>query len=212
VCSRGLYDPSNSYQQLLVDVLQVTALPLHILIPPQSRSHFKFYKLLRFVSWRAFNFWHVVSWITIGLLVTAFAFRVGDLAQHNNEANNLRLKSFQILSFVSPLIWYVLLSLVIVGSWPIFWVRMSWARLVLPCTDADQNIQNSLRSLMATSLFEMDLLVYGSWPTCTRYVGTMTICVARMLRESGIFFAVWFPLHHVVSLVDTHNSCSLSLA
>jgi len=98
----------------------------------------QFYKLLKFVSWRAFNFWNVVSWITIGLLIAAFAFRVGDLVQHNNETNNLRLKSFQVLSFVSPLIWMKLIT------------------------------------------------IFDGY----KYVGMMTICVARMLRESGIFFAL----------------------
>jgi hypothetical protein len=72
---------------------------------PQPSSHFKFYKLLKFVSWRAFSFWNIVSGMTDVLLITAFAFRMGDLAQQNEDMNNLRLKSFQILSFVSPLIW-----------------------------------------------------------------------------------------------------------
>jgi tryptophan-rich sensory protein len=66
-----------------------------------------------FVSWRAFSFWNIVSWITNILLIVAFGFRMGDLAQNDNKMNNLRLKSFQVLSFVAPLIWCVLLCLVI---------------------------------------------------------------------------------------------------
>lgn len=98
----------------------------------------KFYKLLKFVSWHAFNFWNVVSWITNVLLIVAFAFHMGDIVQHNNESNHLRLKSFQVLSFVAPLIWMKLIT------------------------------------------------VFDGY----KYVGMMTICVERMLRESGIFFAL----------------------
>jgi len=70
--------------------------------------------------------------------VAAFIFRMADLGQQDPDMNNYRLKSFQVLSFVAPLIWMKLIT------------------------------------------------VFDGY----KYVGTMTICVARMLRESGIFFAL----------------------
>ncbi|KIM46401.1 hypothetical protein M413DRAFT_441497 [Hebeloma cylindrosporum] len=86
-----------------------------------------FYILLRFVTWRAFNFWNAIAFVTDSLLLTAFVLRIlGLIADGENEAA-FRLHSFQILSCVSPFIWYI---------------------------------------------------------------GTMQICVARMLKESGIFFAL----------------------
>lgn len=42
--------------------------------------------------------------LTDTILLAAFVLRVMDL---NNDANHYRLKSFQVLSFVAPLIWYV---------------------------------------------------------------------------------------------------------
>jgi hypothetical protein len=68
----------------------------------------QFYKLLRFVTWRAFSFWNVVAFVTDTLLVVAFVIRLVGLRTHEDEeAIALRLKSFQVLSFVSPLIWSV---------------------------------------------------------------------------------------------------------
>jgi|SRR6267154_4716111 len=66
------------------------------------------YKTLRFATWRAFGFWHVVSIVTDVLLLTAFILRVSGLALHEENRDPLLLHSFQVLSFVSPLIWYVL--------------------------------------------------------------------------------------------------------
>ncbi|EPQ59899.1 hypothetical protein GLOTRDRAFT_35258 [Gloeophyllum trabeum ATCC 11539] len=98
----------------------------------------KIYKLLRFVTWRAFGFWNFVSFVTDTLLCIAFVLRISGLLAAGDEASaNLRLRSFQVLSFVAPLIWYM----------------------------------NSI-------LFKQ------------KYVGMMQICVARMLQESGIFFAL----------------------
>ncbi|KZT29239.1 hypothetical protein NEOLEDRAFT_1174961 [Neolentinus lepideus HHB14362 ss-1] len=92
----------------------------------------KLYQLLRFVTWRAFGFWNVIAVLTDCLLVTAFVLRIsGLLATGDEPSANLRLWSFQVLSFVAPLIW-----------------------------------------------------------TSENYVGMMQICVARMLQESGIFFAL----------------------
>ncbi|KAI6163128.1 hypothetical protein EDD17DRAFT_1776299 [Pisolithus thermaeus] len=87
----------------------------------------QWYQFFRFASYRAFGFWDVVSFLTDALLVAAFSFRIAELSNAEERAGLFRLKSFQILSFVAPFIWYM---------------------------------------------------------------GTMQICVARMLQESGIFFAL----------------------
>ncbi|TCD69242.1 hypothetical protein EIP91_008345 [Steccherinum ochraceum] len=65
----------------------------------------KIYKLLAFVSWRALGFWNVVAFITDSLLLAAFILRVVGIS--SDDANNslMRLRSFQCLSFVAPLIW-----------------------------------------------------------------------------------------------------------
>ena len=65
-------------------------------------------KTLRFATWRAFGFWHVVAIATDVLLLTAFVLRVSGLASHEGNRDQLLMHSFQVLSFVSPLIWYVL--------------------------------------------------------------------------------------------------------
>ena len=66
------------------------------------------YKTLRFATWRAFGFWHVVAIVTDMLLLTAFVLRVSALVSHEGNRDQFLLHSFQVLSFVSPLIWYVL--------------------------------------------------------------------------------------------------------
>jgi hypothetical protein len=68
-------------------------------------------KILRFATWRAFGFWHVVAIVTDILLLTAFTLRASGLASHEGNRDQLYLSSFQVLSFVSPLIWYVLVFL-----------------------------------------------------------------------------------------------------
>ncbi|KAJ7180384.1 calcium activated cation channel [Mycena crocata] len=98
----------------------------------------RLYKLLKFVTYKAYNFWMVVSFVTDGILTTAFVLRVAGMTSNEENAANLRLKSFQILSFAAPLIWMKLVT------------------------------------------------IFDGY----KYVGTMQICVARMLQESGIFFAL----------------------
>ncbi|CAE6411686.1 unnamed protein product [Rhizoctonia solani] len=99
----------------------------------------KVYKILRYFTWRAFTFWRVVSLITYSLLIAAFVFRVWGLyAPDDDQSSALKLKSFQLLSCVSPLIWMRLIT-----------------------------------------------VVEGF-----KYVGTMQICVSRMLQESTIFFVL----------------------
>ena len=68
----------------------------------------KIYKLLRFATWRAIGFWHVVAGITDGLLLAAFVLRVSGIVSSKDRRDDFRLQSFQILSFVSPFIWWVL--------------------------------------------------------------------------------------------------------
>ncbi|KAH8118466.1 calcium activated cation channel, partial [Phellopilus nigrolimitatus] len=100
----------------------------------------KLYKILRFVTWRAFGFWTAVSLVTDALLVTAFILRVIGiyLPADDSDSDKFHYQSFQVLSHVSPLIWMKLITVVDGYKW----------------------------------------------------VGTMQICVARMLQESGIFFAL----------------------
>ncbi|KAH7916291.1 hypothetical protein BJ138DRAFT_1140008 [Hygrophoropsis aurantiaca] len=98
----------------------------------------RWYKLFRFATYRAFGFWNVVAFITDGLLLSAFILRMAGLWAYGEQANNLRFRSFQVLSFVAPFIWMKLIT------------------------------------------------VFDGY----KYIGTMQICVARMLQESGIFFAL----------------------
>ncbi|KAF8165552.1 calcium activated cation channel [Crassisporium funariophilum] len=98
----------------------------------------KFYTLLRFVTWRAFSFWNAIAFITDSLLMAAFVLRVIGLGTQGDQEAAMRLRSFQILSCVSPFIWMKLIT------------------------------------------------VFDGY----KYIGTMQICVARMLKESGIFFAL----------------------
>lgn len=66
----------------------------------------KLYKTLRYFTWRAFNFWRIVSLLTDSLLISAFIFRImGLYATDDDHSSALKLRSFQVLSCVSPLIW-----------------------------------------------------------------------------------------------------------
>ncbi|KAH9077030.1 calcium activated cation channel [Lactarius deliciosus] len=99
------------------------------------------FKTLRLATWRAFGFWHFVAIITDGLLLAAFVLRVSSLVSQEGQRDQLRLRSFQVLSCVAPFI----------------------------C---------QYRTELMT--------VFDGF----KYIGTTQICVARMLRESGIFFAL----------------------
>ncbi|KAF8551478.1 hypothetical protein OG21DRAFT_1499116 [Imleria badia] len=85
------------------------------------------YKLIHYATRRSFGFWSVIAFITNTLLLAAFTLRIAGLAAAGSRAGDLKLYSFQVLSFVAPFIWYM---------------------------------------------------------------GTMQICVSRMLEESGIFFSL----------------------
>jgi hypothetical protein len=61
--------------------------------------------LLRFATWRAFSFWNIIAFLTDGLLLAAFILRVIGLEAVGQKSSDMRYRSFQILSFVSPLIW-----------------------------------------------------------------------------------------------------------
>ncbi|KAJ7786312.1 hypothetical protein B0H16DRAFT_1355621 [Mycena metata] len=98
----------------------------------------RLYKLLKFVTYKAYNFWMIVAFVTDGILTAAFILRVAGMTGPEEKSANLRLKSFQILSFAAPLLWMKIVT------------------------------------------------VFDGY----KYVGTMQICVARMLQESGIFFAL----------------------
>ncbi|KAK7061976.1 hypothetical protein R3P38DRAFT_682340 [Favolaschia claudopus] len=98
----------------------------------------RLYKLLKFVTYKAYNFWMIVAFITDGIFATAFILRVAGFSDAEEQASRLRLLSFQILSFAAPLLWMKLVT------------------------------------------------VFDRY----KYVGMMQIVVARMLQESGIFFAL----------------------
>ncbi|KAG2156276.1 hypothetical protein DEU56DRAFT_766342 [Suillus clintonianus] len=98
----------------------------------------RFYKLFRYATYRAFGFWNVVAFITDSLLLAACLLRIAGIYATGDHSNTLRLRSFQVLSFVAPFIWIKLIT------------------------------------------------IFDGY----QYVGTMQICVARMLQESGIFFAL----------------------
>lgn len=98
----------------------------------------KSYVLLRFVTWRAFTFWSAIAFITDSILLAAFTLRVIGLQAPQDQEAIYRLRSFQVLSFVSPFIWMKLVT------------------------------------------------IFDGY----KYIGTMQICVSRMLKESGIFFAL----------------------
>ncbi|KAI0727308.1 hypothetical protein C8Q72DRAFT_841133 [Fomitopsis betulina] len=98
----------------------------------------KLFKLLLFVSWRTLGFWDIVSVTTDALLTAAFVLRVAGIVSSDPQSSTFRLRAFQCLSFVAPLIWMK----------------------VIPVFDGFQP------------------------------VGTMQICVASMLKESGIFFGL----------------------
>ncbi|KAF8639757.1 hypothetical protein AX17_001019 [Amanita inopinata Kibby_2008] len=98
----------------------------------------KFWVLLRFATWRALNFWSVIALATDAILFSAFVLRIAGIGASGEHAAALRLRSFRILSCVSPLIWTKLVT------------------------------------------------IFDGF----KYIGTMQICVARMLKESGIFFAL----------------------
>ncbi|KJA29836.1 hypothetical protein HYPSUDRAFT_60682 [Hypholoma sublateritium FD-334 SS-4] len=67
-----------------------------------------FFTLLRFVTWRAFSFWSAIALVTDSLLLAAFTLRVlGLVTVDVDKETALRLHSFQILSCVSPFIWYM---------------------------------------------------------------------------------------------------------
>ncbi|KAA1466592.1 hypothetical protein DENSPDRAFT_811729 [Dentipellis sp. KUC8613] len=125
-------DPSHRHLDAWEVVLYVMSLAFTL----EGQSAL-IYKLLRFASYRAFGYWNFVSFVTDALLVTAFILRVISLASHDTLSDSTRLRSFQVLSYVSPLIWFL-------------------------------------------------VTIFDGY----KYIGTMQICVARMLQESGIFFAL----------------------
>ncbi|KAH9045267.1 calcium activated cation channel [Lactarius pseudohatsudake] len=91
---------------------------------------------------RHFDFWEVVLYVMgLAFLLEAFVLRVSGLVSQEGQRDQLRLRSFQVLSCVAPFI----------------------------CP--------SRTELMT---------VFDGF----KYIGTTQICVARMLRESGIFFAL----------------------
>ncbi|KAH0839846.1 hypothetical protein J3R83DRAFT_796 [Lanmaoa asiatica] len=83
--------------------------------------------------------WEYALYImALAFCLEAFIFRIAGFEATESRAGDLRLKSFQVLSFVAPFIWMKLVT------------------------------------------------VFDGY----QYMGTMQICVSRMLQESGIFFAL----------------------
>ncbi|KAJ3997676.1 hypothetical protein F5050DRAFT_1806592 [Lentinula boryana] len=100
----------------------------------------RLFKLLRFVTWRAFSFWNIVASLTNSLLLAAFILRMVGLHDNTDYSATLRLNSFQLIILI-------------------FWWVGYRMRLIT---------------------------VFDGY----KYVGMMQICVARMLQESSIFFAL----------------------
>lgn len=151
------------------------------------------YILLRFVTWRAFSFWNAIAFVTDTLLLSAFILRVISVVAEGEKEAAMRLRSFQVLSCVSPFIWWVITPLLSYRS-------NNLDRMSKPATELYQlgftiNINRAhhyLRRLQVCNTFpsSTDVFHFVSDHRFTRYIGTMQICVARMLKESGIFFAV----------------------
>jgi len=57
------------------------------------------------VTWRAFSFWNFIAFVTDALLLAAFILRFLGIEASGGKAAEMRLRSFQVLSFVAPLIW-----------------------------------------------------------------------------------------------------------
>ncbi|KAK2466056.1 hypothetical protein APHAL10511_001698 [Amanita phalloides] len=96
---------------------------------------YRFWRLLQFATWHALNFWSVISLMTQGILFSALLLRIAGIDSDGEQATDLRLESFRVLSCAAPLMWMKLVT------------------------------------------------VFEGY----KYIGTMEICVARMLKESGIF-------------------------
>ncbi|KIL70252.1 hypothetical protein M378DRAFT_183807 [Amanita muscaria Koide BX008] len=84
----------------------------------------KFWRLLRFATWRALNFWSVISFIIDTILLSAFILRVVGITSSGERSADMRLHKL--------------------------------------------------------------ITIFDGF----KYIGTMEICVTRMLKESGIFFAL----------------------
>lgn len=70
-----------------------------------SLALLQWYKLIDYTSWRSIGFWNVIAFITNTLLLLAFILRIAGFEATGSQASDLRLKSFQVLSFVAPFIW-----------------------------------------------------------------------------------------------------------
>ncbi|KAG1815632.1 uncharacterized protein BJ212DRAFT_230992 [Suillus subaureus] len=125
-------DPNHTMVDIWEVVLYVMALAFSL------EDILRFYKLFKYATYRAFGFWNAVAFITDSILLAAFLLRIAGLYATGDHSSTLRLRSFQVLSFVAPFIWIKLIT------------------------------------------------IFDGY----QYVGTMQICVARMLQESGIFFAL----------------------
>ncbi|KAF9780251.1 calcium activated cation channel, partial [Thelephora terrestris] len=132
-------DPTNQRIDVPEVILYTLALSfLFEIAVTRSHQHLsQIYKVLRFASWRTFSFWNFVNLLTDALFTTAFVLRVIGLSSTGSTAELAKFRSFQVLSFASPLIWWL-------------------------------------------------ITVFDGY----KYMGTLQICVARMLRESGIFFGL----------------------
>lgn len=125
-------DPNHTVLDVWEIVLYIMALAFSL------EDIHRFYLLFKYATYRAFGFWNAVAFITDSLLLAACLLRITGLYATGDHSNTLRLRSFQVLSFVAPFIWIKLIT------------------------------------------------IFDGY----QYVGTMQICVARMLQESGIFFAL----------------------
>jgi hypothetical protein len=105
---------------MLFRLVQRLCLPTLFASECQCLYERQIYKILRLATWRALSFWHGVAIITDALLLTAFILRVIGLDSLDEKGDQIRLHSFQVLSFVSPVIWCVLVCLKRTLSGPSF--------------------------------------------------------------------------------------------
>jgi hypothetical protein len=94
-------------------------------IPELLSLNSQLYLLLRYSSWRAVTFWNIIALITDSLLLAAFILRVVGIVL-GGDSVNLRLTSFQVLSFVAPFIWCVLTQCTVFKAHDIIRMSMSF--------------------------------------------------------------------------------------
>ena len=99
-------DSSTSHAACSAYIHKVSILFIQLCEWTDERCFLQLYKMLWYFSWRAFDFWTIVSLVTDLLLIAAFTLRmIGMYLPEGEKSSFYHLRSFQVLSYVSPLIW-----------------------------------------------------------------------------------------------------------